>query len=226
MRRLSIGLRLTLSYFIVFAAAQLLFGFGMWFILRHSLFEISDDELANQMDDLRHFLEAQKKDASIAKLQEEVTESYVLEHSGDYLQIYAPPSDWIYRAPFMQKASFTPTAAWLLQAVYANRKVGGKPFRFFSQIIELRGRRFMVQTGVPIDDEITNLARVSQLSAAVRPSSSCLAASLVGYWVSTRALSPVDALTRAARTHRRLEPESSPGTVAHREMNCNGFPTL
>ncbi len=78
MKRLSIGLRLTVSYFVVFAAAQFLFGFGMWFILRHSLYEIADDELTNQVDDLRHFLEAQKKDASIAKLQEEVTEAYVL----------------------------------------------------------------------------------------------------------------------------------------------------
>jgi len=211
MRRLSIGLRLTLSYFIVFAAAQLLFGFGMWFILRHSLFEISDNELANQMDDLRHFLQAQKKDASIAKLQEEVTESYVLEHSGDYLQIYAPPSDWIYRAPFMQKASFTPTADRFLQAVHANRRVGGKPFRFVSQSIVVSGRRFDVQTGVPIDDETQTLALFRSYLLLFAPVI-LLAASMVGYWVSTRALSPVDALTRAARTiggsdlSRRLEP--------------------
>ena len=108
MKRLSIGPRLTLSYLLVFAAAQFLFGFGMWFILRHSLYESADAELTNQVDDLRHFLEAQKKNASIAKLQEEVTEAYILEHSGDYLQIHVPPEEWIYRAPFMQKMSFLP----------------------------------------------------------------------------------------------------------------------
>jgi len=76
MKRLSIGVRLTVWYLLVFAIAQCLFGFGMWFILRHSLYEIADNELTNQADDLRHFLEAQKKDASIAKLQEEVTMLY------------------------------------------------------------------------------------------------------------------------------------------------------
>ena len=82
-RRLSIGWRLTLSYLAVFAAAQLLFGFGMLLILRHNLYEITDDALAGQVDDVQRFLEAQKSDASTAKLQEEVTEAYVLEHSGD-----------------------------------------------------------------------------------------------------------------------------------------------
>jgi hypothetical protein len=153
MKRLSIGLRLTLSYSVVFAAAQLLFGFGMWFILRHSLYEIADDELKNQMEDLQHFLEAQRKDASIAKLQEEVSEAYVLEHSGDYLQISVPPADWIYRASFMQNQSFLRTVGdRLLQPAYENRELGGKPFRFLNQNIVVHERRFTVQTGVPIDD--------------------------------------------------------------------------
>ncbi len=110
MRRLSIGWRLTLSYLAVFAVAQFLFGFGMWLILRHNLYEITDDALAGQVDDVQRFLEAQKKDASTAKLQEEVTEAYVLEHSGDYLQVYDSERDWIYRASFLQRMSFPPLA--------------------------------------------------------------------------------------------------------------------
>jgi heavy metal sensor kinase len=212
MKRLSIGLRLTLSYSVVFAAAQLLFGFGMWFILRHSLYEIADDELKNQMDDLQHFLEAQKKDASIAKLQEEVSEAYVLEHSGDYLQISVRPADWIYRAAFMQKVSFPPTVGdRLSQAVYEDRELAGKPFRFLSQNIVVRGRRFTVQTGIPVDDVSRTLTLFRHYLVMLAPLM-LLAASTFGYWVSARALSPVDALTRTARTisgsdlSRRLEP--------------------
>src|SRR5260221_1727442 len=105
MKSWSIRLRLTLWYLVVFATAQFGFGFGMWFILRQNLYEIADDQLVNQVDDLRHFLEAQKKNASVAKLQEEVTETYVLEHSGDYLQVLVAPEDWIYRARFMENMS-------------------------------------------------------------------------------------------------------------------------
>jgi heavy metal sensor kinase len=217
MKRLSIGLRLTLWYLLVFAAAQFLFGTGMWIILRHSLYEIADDELANQVDDLRHFLEAQKKDASIAKLQEEVTEAYVLEHSGDYLQISVPPQEWIYRASFMQKMSFLPPVQdpsaddSLRQPIYEDRQLGGRPFRFLTQRVAVHGRPFTVQTGVPIDDIAHTLALFRRYLVMFAPII-LLAASVVGYWISGRALSPVDALTRAARTisgsnlSQRLEP--------------------
>jgi heavy metal sensor kinase len=212
MKRTSIGLRLTLSYLLVFAAAQFLFGFFMWIILRHNLYEIADDELTNQVDDLRRFLEAQKKDASIAKLQEEVTEAYVLEHSGDYLQIYAPPESWIYRAAFMQRMSFLPPSQDpMSQPVYEDREVDGKPFRFLSQIIVVHGRLFTVQTGVPIDDVARTLVLFRRYLVMFAPLV-LLIASVVGYWLSSRALSPVDALTRTARTitgtnlSRRLQP--------------------
>ena len=164
MTKLSIGLRLTLWYLLVFATAQFLFGFGMWIILRHSLNEIADDELTNQVDDLRQFLEAQKQTASIAKLQEATMETYVLEHWGDYLQIYVAPQEWIYRAPVMQKMSFpqplhTPSGEDALhQPLYEERQFGGKPFRFLSQNIAVHGRQFTVQTGVPIDDMAHTLA--------------------------------------------------------------------
>jgi len=203
MKRLSIGLRLTLWYLLVFAAAQFLFGFGMWFMLRHSLYEIADEALTNQVDDLRHFLEAQKKNASIAKLQEEVTEAYVLEHSGDYLQIYILPDQWIYRAPSMQKASFPLSVELsgnlLRQPIYEDRRVGGRPFRFVTQHLEVHDRQFTVQTGVPIDDVAHTLALFLRYLGMFAPLI-FFSASAVGYWISGRALSPVDAITRTART--------------------------
>ncbi len=196
-RRLSIGWRLTLSYLAVFAAAQLLFGFGMLLILRHNLYEITDDALAGQVDDVQRFLEAQKSDASTAKLQEEVTEAYVLEHSGDYLQIYDAGGEWIYRASFLQKMSFLPVTPDL-QPVYEDRELGGKPFRFLSQSINVRGRRFSVQTGLPTHEALQALVLFRRYLAMFAPLI-LLVASGVGYWVSGRALSPVDAITRTAR---------------------------
>lgn len=212
MKRLSIGLRLTLSYLLVFAAAQLLFGCGMWLILRQNLYQIADRELANQIDDMRHFLEAQKKDASLAKLQEEVTESYVLEHSGDYLQVSAPLENWIYRASALQGMSLLPPASDQLdQPAYEDRRLGERPFRFVSENIMVHGRTFTVQTGLPAEQMATTLALFRRYLLMFAPVI-LLAASALGYWVSGRALAPVDALTRTACTisasnlSHRLEP--------------------
>ena len=76
MKRLSIGVRLTLWYLAIFALAQILFGAGMWLILRNNLFDLVDDGLEAQVDDLKNFLQSQPKDRPIAKVQEEVTAAY------------------------------------------------------------------------------------------------------------------------------------------------------
>src|SRR5579862_1074994 len=98
MTRLSIGVRLSLWYLAIFALGQFLFGGGMWLILRHNLYDLVDDSLEVQIDDFKSFMQAQKKDASIAKLQEEVNEAYGIEHSGDYLEVYAENAQLIYRS--------------------------------------------------------------------------------------------------------------------------------
>src|SRR5579871_3168524 len=55
-KRISIGLRLTLWYLVIFALAQALFGVGMWYILRQNLRDIADRTLENTTEDVRRFL--------------------------------------------------------------------------------------------------------------------------------------------------------------------------
>lgn len=199
-RRLSIGFRLTLWYLVIFAVAQLIFAAGMWVILRHNLYDIADDALENQIDDVRSLIEAQKKkNASISKLQEEITEAYVLEHSGDYLQIRDDQGDWIYRAPFLEKNNlpFIDTAQ-LQKPLYEDRRLSHRPFRFLSEVIEVNGRRFIIQTGLPEGDTLGTLFLFRRYLLIFAPFL-LLAAAGVGYWLSRRALAPVDALTRTAR---------------------------
>jgi len=199
-RKLSIGFRLTICYLALFAAAQLFFGAGMWLLLRRSLYNITDDELRGQIDDLTNFLEAQKKNASVAKLQEEVAEAYPLEHSGDYLQIY-DDSDraWIYRADFLQQhMPADGNSGVMTQARYHDYTLAGGSFRFLTQKIEVNGRVFDVQTGLPT-------APIAQILVLFRRSLLMFAPLLLlgaaggGYWLSRKALSPVDAITRTAR---------------------------
>src|SRR5580700_11630717 len=111
MRRLSIGVRLTSWYLVIFAAAELGFGIGMWLVLRQSLYSIADDALTAQVDDVTRFLEAQKpKNRTLAGLQEEVSEAYVLEHSGDFLQLCDEDGNWIFRASPLERNQFAPVA--------------------------------------------------------------------------------------------------------------------
>jgi heavy metal sensor kinase len=196
----SIGVRLTLWYVVLFAAAQLVFGTGMWFFARHSLYRITDDTLQGQIDDLTNFLEAQKKNATVAKLQEEVSEAYLLEHSGDYLQIYDDSDGvWIFRADFLRQHALEPPANGLgAQPLYRDEQLG-RSLRFVTQKILANGRCFTVQMGLPIDQVNQTLVLFRGYLLMFAPLL-LLAAASGGFWLSRKALSPVDAITRTART--------------------------
>ena len=200
MKKLSIGSRLTLWYLAIFAAAQFLFGISMWFVLRQHLYGIADDTLTAQVEDLAHLLKAMKeKNRTVPKLQEEVSEAYDLEHSGDFLQIYDGEGNWIFRAPALQKDQLAPISpAAVKHASFRNLTLDGKPYRFITQRLDVNGRSFAVQTGVPIGEIVATLSVFERDLLFLAPLLLLLAAA-GGYWLSHRALSPVDAIARAAR---------------------------
>jgi two-component system, OmpR family, heavy metal sensor histidine kinase CusS len=199
MRKLSIGLRLTLWYLAIFALAQIIFGGGMWFLLRHHLYDLVDDSLEAQVEDLSAFLQAQKKDASIAKLKEEVTEEYDLEHSGDYLQIYLGHGEWMYQSAFLREHPVALSEPETIdRPVFQNHRFHGRRFRFITQRVEINGVVLLAQTGAPLGDVLETLSQFRMYLLMFAPLVLLLAAA-GGYWLSRRALSPVDSLVRSAR---------------------------
>ncbi|MGA2979553.1 MAG: ATP-binding protein [Terriglobales bacterium] len=201
MKKLSIGFRLTLWYLATFAAAQLFFGVGMWLVLRQDLYSVADDALTAQVDDLTNFLRTQKKKNMTAlKLREEASEAYSVEHSGDFLQIYDEDGNWIFRAPSLEQNRFAPlTPAVAKGSSFQNSQLGNKPFRFITQRIDVNGRSYIVQTGVPTDQIIATLSLFRRYLLMLAPLL-LLAAASGGYWLSRKALSPVDTITRTARS--------------------------
>ena len=209
MRKLSIGMRLTLWYLAIFALAQLVFGAGMWLVLRHHLYDLVDDNLEREVDDSNNLLHAQKQNASLAGLRHELTEEYALEHSGDYLQVYLADGEMIYQSPFLQTY---PLHHWKLGTVtpvvkpgqrrrpsYEDVWLGGKPLRFATQDIDVKGTVYIVQTGLVTHDVLKTLSRFRLYLLMFAPLLLLVAAG-GGYWLSRRALSPVDALARTARS--------------------------
>jgi heavy metal sensor kinase len=199
MKKLSIGVRLTLWYLAIFALAQLVFGAGMWVILRDQLYDLVDDGLEAQVDDLKNFLEAQKKDASIAKLKEEANETYSVEHPGDYLEIQAENGEVIYRSAFLQTHTLTVAPPPLgSEAIFRNRSFDHRPYRFMLQRMKAGSHVFGVAMGTTTDDVVETLSVFGSYLLLFAPVLLLVAAG-GGYWLSRRALSPVDALVRTAR---------------------------
>jgi heavy metal sensor kinase len=198
-KRLSIGLRLTLWYLAIFLLAEIIFGAGMWLILRENLFDIADNALDGQAADLQRFLEARKNEPP-AQLQLEITEDFKIERSEDYLQISDTGGNSIYRSRFFDEHPLPPLPPDELdRPLYRNRKLGHERFRLLSEQMEVGGRVYIVRIGHPMHEEIETLDAFRGYMLWFAPLL-LLAASAGGYWLSRRALAPVDALTRTART--------------------------
>jgi heavy metal sensor kinase len=197
MKKLSIGVRLTLWYVAIFAVAQLVFGVGMWVVLRHYLYDLADDDLESQVEDLQKFFGAQKDD-SLVRLQGGFAESYA-DHAGDYLQVYAGNGNWIYQSAFMKTHWLAPVEpAQISELTFEDHGMEGKPLRFATRRFEINGHPYTVQTGVMIADVVDTLAMFRLYLLMFAPLL-LLVAATGGYWLSRRALVPVDAIVGTAR---------------------------
>lgn len=198
MSKISIGVRLTLWYLAIFALGEIVFGVGMWLILRPNLFDLVDDDLENQVEDLKRFLQ-QNKDASPAQLQQSVNTAYSIEHAGDYLALYAGNGEPIYRSAFMQAHSSALLAPdQVKRPLFRTRRMEGAPFRFVFENLDIGGHTYIVEMGIPAEDVIETLHLFRYYMLMFAPFL-LLVAAASGYWMSRRALSPVDALVRTAR---------------------------
>ena len=147
-----------------------------------------------------HFIQAQGNDAPVSKLRETIAETYVLEHSGDYLQIQDENGNWIYRATLLANHNWPiPDAKRLQKPLYEDRELEGQPYRFLSETLAVGSHRFVVQTGVLEDDVLHTLNTFRNYLLAFALIMLAVS-SAVGYWLSRKALAPVDAITRTART--------------------------
>jgi heavy metal sensor kinase len=199
MKRLSIGVRLTLWYLVIFALAEVVFGVGMWFILRDSLFDMVDDDLESQVDDLSRLLSSQANDVPLARLQALMKDAYGSEHWGDYLAVYVPSGQSIYLSPSLQShPSVVPPARDVQKTVFATRTIDGHHFRFAFEKLRVNGVDYVVEAGYTADDAFDTLHLFRSYLLMFAPLLLLIAAA-GGYWMSRRALAPVDALVRTAR---------------------------
>jgi heavy metal sensor kinase len=199
MKRLSIGVRLMIWYVAIFALGELVFGVGMWVILRGNLYDIVDDGLESQIEDLKNFLESQKKDATIAKLQEEVSETYGIEHSGDFLELYSESGDLLFRSAFLQAHPLLLLPPdQINNPIFRRRSVERRHFRFVFQKLKANGHVYTVEMGASSDDAVETLHLFRYYLLLFAPLLLLVAAG-VGYWMSRRALAPVDTLVKTAR---------------------------
>jgi heavy metal sensor kinase len=197
----SIRFRLTSWYFSVLLLALIAFGIGTWLIMRRSLYESVDDSLRDRVSGVRRFMEVQIEALSLDEIRQEFREHSVLGPGGDLFQVCDGKGSWLYRSspladndvPILMPDRL-PEQGW-----YEVRTVQKTLLRLLSRKVLVRGQPYTVQVAASVDELAEALDRYRWALSLLVPAA-LLVASLGGYWMSRRALAPVDAIIKDAKS--------------------------
>lgn len=197
----SIGARLTAWYFAVLALALGLFGASMPFAIRHSIHAAIDDDLRVRLAGVHQFMSRFFPGNSLPEIAEEFDENSELKPGDDMIQVADADGNWIFRS-----MSIRPLAIPLTRSGRADVNNGdvrtinidGKPFRILTASVQVDGQTYFVQLAAELGKFYGMLSHFNWLLLAAIPTVLLLATG-GGYWISRRALAPVDEITRSAR---------------------------
>jgi len=198
-RKLSIGLRLTLYYTGILALSMSLIGLvavgGMWRSIRSTV----NEQLKDKMAGVRMLMTSAKPGEGEAMLRARLDAHSQLETQETFLQIWSEDGGWLYRSLWLQKHPMPVRIRTERGRPYGELNIGEMPVRVAVERIPIDGREYIVEIAEPIDDYRDMLKHFEGLMALAIPLLLALAAG-GGYWLSRRALAPVDELTTAAKS--------------------------
>jgi heavy metal sensor kinase len=201
MRFRSIGFRLTLWYFVILAVALIVFGAAMWSGLRRSMYAAVDDTLRDRVQGVGKFIEIQGESMSPEEMRDEFREHSVLGPGGDIFQVANSRGNWLYRSNVLLDPAAPVYSAEILKSGrrYDNIVIRGVPLRLLSRNVQVRGEPYAVQVAANVRELNEGLDRFFWMLVYAIPLV-LAAACLGGYWMSRRALVPVDEITRTAQS--------------------------
>jgi heavy metal sensor kinase len=198
-RERSIGFRLAAWYFLVFACGLAAFSILAWFAMQASVYHAIDDELRDRVRGVAKFMELQIASLSIPEIRDEFREHSILGPGGDLFQVSDQDGQWLYRSLPLENNNVPITRPGdLATPRFETLRVQGHSLRFYSKRIEANGKTYTIQVAAPMDEAFEALDRFRLLLLFAAPLL-LIAASAGGYWLSSRALSPVDEISRTAQ---------------------------
>ncbi|MEX2260426.1 MAG: ATP-binding protein [Bryobacteraceae bacterium] len=201
MRRRSIRFRLAVWYSAVLALALVAFGGISWITVRHVLFHTVDETLRDRVEGVRSFMDEQIGALSVEEIRDEFKEHSVLGPGGDLFQVCDAEGVWLYRSVPLESGYVPIPLPRELPAagVSEDRTVGGAELRFLSRRVEVLGRPYTIQVAVPMHELNEGLADFAWALIILIPAVLSIA-TVGGWWMSRRALRPVDQIIDAARS--------------------------
>jgi len=190
----TIRLKLTIWYSAILLAGILLIGTSLWAAVRHQLLSDIDDQLEQKVGGVRAVLEDEGGGGSPEHLREELTEYVHATPGGLLIRVRDESGQELLPGPPLaeQRALEEGHKSTLRTIVTPHR------LRLQTERLSIHGQTFEVQVGTDLEaiDRMLTLFRSLLLIAIPFVVSVAFGG---GYWISRRALAPVDEITNAAK---------------------------
>ena len=194
---MSIRLRLTTWYFCSLAVILGLFSLGAWFAMGSSMLKAVDHDLRLRIEDVHQFIDRELT-TTPDELIEDFGEQAALGLGGGLLEVCDNSGEVLYRSPRFDQAQLGEGRARGSAIEYATERGKGPRLRVASQTITAGGRQFTLRVAEPLHEFQESRERFEGILLSLSVPALILAA-LGGFWLSRRALTPVDQITMEAR---------------------------
>ena len=185
-----IRVRLSVWYSLVLLAGLCLFGGGIWVVVSHGLRASLDESLAAQAKGVTTVIQSEFAEGHQQQLREELVEYAAATPEGNLIEIRDPRGQSIVSSKAVTLEG---------QGGFAVQTNGSHRYRTWTTATTVDGQAYRILVATPLDGTEATLRRLRMLLFWTAPGV-LLIASLGGYWMSRRALAPVDAIMQAARS--------------------------
>jgi heavy metal sensor kinase len=199
MKPLSIRLKLTAWFFGVLVVTIAIFGFAALFAMEKGIQSTVDEGLWNQERGIAELMgrvlsqESEERE----ELEHELREHSEIRTEADFSQVFDQQGHLIYRTPLMARYD-VPIPPPGHSSVYDLEAKNGLALRVSVSEVSFDGRSYGIQVALPMNGFYDALNRFKWLTLLLSPFLVALA-SVCGYWMSRRALTPVDGIIREAQ---------------------------
>jgi heavy metal sensor kinase len=196
----SIRARLTAWYVTVLAVATVTLTGASWWLSSQSAVRAADISLEARVEGVRNFLENPRTRLTVEGLQDEFSEYAELTRGEALLEVIDGAGVVLVRPSIPGWTEMADGEARIATSdIRPNDRVLGElPFRVASARIEALGRMYRITVAAPMGPAYAALNRFHRWLLLLLPAVLGLAGA-GGYWVSRRALAPVDQVTRAVQ---------------------------
>lgn len=197
MKQFSIGVRLAVWYCLSVAAIIVLFAAGSWFALKASLYHSIDRDLGYRMATVEPFIEnhALHSQEQFAKVSANSSDASII---GVFVQITDDDSRVVYESDVLVSHRVPVMPRGMPDGSISVTTVGqrGWPVRVASKRVVVEGAGLTIHLVEPLRD--VGSLREYTLHFSLLVPLALLATTTVGYWMSRRALVPVEQIRKEA----------------------------